>query len=80
MNISRIAAILVGLGACAAGVALLSPGGAPPAPPGEDTREHAQLGGKLAPPIELADMAGRAWSLASLRDKRAALVVFWASW
>ncbi len=80
MNVSRLAAILLGLGACAAGVAMLTPGAAPPPPGGEDTREHAPMGGKAAPPIALADMAGRAWSLASLRDKRAALVVFWASW
>ena len=37
--------------------------------------------GRPAPPIALATMAaGKAWELASLRDKRAALVVFWASW
>lgn len=86
MNVSRTAAILVGLGVCAAGVAMLTPGGNAPPNGGEDTREHAQAGGgtgaeaKAAPPIDLEDMAGQAWSLASLRDKRAALVVFWASW
>lgn len=80
MNLSRIAAILVGLGVCAAGVAFLTPGEPPARPAGEDAREHAPMGGQAAPPIALADMAGKAWSLASLRDKRAALVVFWASW
>lgn len=82
MNFSRIAAIVIGLGVCAGVVALIAPGGNAPAPAGEDTREHAQLSesGKLAPPIALTAMTGEAWSLASLRDKRAALVVFWASW
>jgi hypothetical protein len=82
MNASRIAALVVGLGVCVAAVALVAPGGNAPRPAGEDTREHAQApeGPKLAPPIALKDMAGKAWELASLRDKRAALVVFWASW
>lgn len=82
MNPSRIAAIVVGLGVCAGAVAMLAPGGNVPQPTGQDTREHAQVstGEAIAPPIALTSMAGKAWDLASLRDKRAALVVFWASW
>lgn len=36
--------------------------------------------GKPAPALVGRTTDGRAWDLASLRDKRAALVVFWASW
>ena len=82
MNVSRLAAIVAGLGVCAGVVALLAPGDPAPPPGGEDTREHAPVpaGEAIAPPIALADMAGKPWDLAALRDKRAALVVFWASW
>ncbi|MEB3327925.1 MAG: hypothetical protein VKQ33_01690 [Candidatus Sericytochromatia bacterium] len=36
--------------------------------------------GAPAPPLVGKTLAGPAFDLAALRDKRAALVVFWASW
>lgn len=36
--------------------------------------------GNSAPALAGRTATGQAWDLASLRDKRAALVVFWASW
>jgi hypothetical protein len=67
------------LAAAFAAVGLLAVGlswGLQPATPGAGGLSV----GVPAPPLVGKTLAGPTFDLASLRDKRAALVVFWASW
>jgi hypothetical protein len=67
-----------GIALTVAGIGLLAAGltwGLQPATPG-----GALAVGATAPPLVGKTLAGPTFDLAALRDKRAALVVFWASW
>jgi hypothetical protein len=84
MERARIQAILIGLGMT---VMIALPLFLSAQPPLEVPGDHVAAPaaeppavGRPAPPIHLVTFKGQPWKLADLRDKKAALMVFWASW
>lgn len=84
MNRERLQAIVFGLALTALVAAPIYYATQPPL---EAPRDHVAAPverpaetGRLAPLVSLNDFKGQPWRLADLRDKKAALMVFWASW